>query len=245
MSATAIPDRRLADSSSHSSSRRTPRPPAAAGASYERCLVQNLDEPRLLRQFDQLAQTVLQEFPPELGGSLLLAGVGSSSHVADVAAHLARRLAAHGRASLLIDADASRPVLTQRFAAAGEHGLIDTLLDSASASRYVLETSVPHLAFLPLGQGRLSRRAALPDRVRLTLTHWRRDFLYRVIAGGVEISAALGAWARHCDATYLVVQLGVAERQQAAAATGTLVAAGARLLGAIATGVADPAGAAR
>ncbi|MCU0959294.1 MAG: hypothetical protein MUF48_04255 [Pirellulaceae bacterium] len=221
------------------SSRRAPYPLAAAGVPFEKCLVQDLDEPRLVRQFEQLAQSVLRELPPETGGSLLLAGVGSSSHVADVAAHVARRLALHGRASLLIDADASQRVLTQRFAATGEKGLVETLLESAPASRYVLATSVPQLAFLAFGQGRLARRAASADLMRTAVAQWRRDYRYTVIAGGVEASASLGALARQCDATYLVVQLGVADRQQTTLAAQTLMAAGARLLGSVATGVAD------
>lgn len=210
---------------------------AAAEVPFEVRLMQDLADPYLDRQFEQLMESVVRELPPEAGGSLLLAGVGSSSHVADVAAHLARRLAACGYRSLLVDADSQQRVLTQRFAATGEQGLMETLSEGVPSSRYALATSVPQLAFLPFGQGRLARRAAAAEVVRATIAWWRQHYGYVVVASGTEASASLGALARHCDATYLVVQLGTADRVQTARAANALIGAGARLLGSVATSV--------
>jgi len=210
----------------------------AAGTTYEMCLALEHDDPRLLRQFRRLMETIGEQFPPAQGGVLLFAGTGSSSHVADVAGGLARQLTTlcHSHV-VLVDADGTDRVLTQRFAAATEKGLADALQDAVPAGRYAVSTAVPRMAFLPFGDVASGRLAISPDAVREVVAEWRANYRYTVIAAGATLAKLTGWLGRFCDATYLVVQLGQADRGHAAYLARALTAAGARLMGTVATGV--------
>ena len=85
-----------------------------APTSYERSLAEGLHDVRLKRQFRRLAENVWKDFPSATGGTLLYAGVGSSSHIADVAGQVARQLSLPGDGDiLLVDADSTLRVLSR------------------------------------------------------------------------------------------------------------------------------------
>ncbi len=138
---------------------------------------------------------------------------------------------------ILVDADAGQRVLSQRFAAATEKGLVDALQDRTPAGRFAVLTAVPRLAFLAFGESLVWRRTVAPESVRDLFAEWKRNYRYTVIAAGGELTHLTSLLARHCDATYLVAQLGQTEKQQAWELARELTAAGARLLGSVATGV--------
>ncbi len=210
----------------------------SVGTTYEMCLALEHDEPRLVRQFHRLVETIVSQFPPERGGTILFAGAGSSSHVADVAGYVARHLTQHCSSGvILVDADETDRVLSQRFAAATEKGLVEALQDDIPAARFVVATTIARLSFLAFGEHLTARRAIAPVAVHDVVTEWRANYRYAVVAAGATLCPLAGLLARQCDATYLVVQLGAADRQQAVITAQKLTAAGARLLGSIATGV--------
>ena len=209
-----------------------------APTSYERSLVEGLHDVRLKRQFRRLADNIWKDFPSATGGTLLFAGVGSSSHIADVAGHLARQLSLPGDGDiLLVDADATLRVLSQRFAATSNSGLAEVLQQKRSAATVVIPTAVANLWFLPFGQRLNERIPTASAEVKSLLTELRRTYRYVVVAAGTGGSLLHSLISRHCDGTYLVVQLGTADRQETADLAGHLTAAGARLLGCVATGV--------
>jgi hypothetical protein len=76
----------------------------------------------------------------------------------------------------------------------------------------------------------------IPEAARELVADCRKSFRYTLLAGGGEVSPLTPHLARHCDATYLVVQLGQADRLKTVQLTHELVSSGARLLGCIATG---------
>ena len=126
-----------------------------AGTTYEMALANGLQEPRVGRQLRRLADNVAQDFPPITGGTLLLAGVGTSSHTADVAAQLGRHFTTTQQGDvILVDADATSRVLTQRFAATKERGLAEAIQDALPAARFALNTAIPRLRLLPFGDRR-------------------------------------------------------------------------------------------
>jgi len=215
-------------------------PPASSGVgtTYEMCLALEHDEPRLIRQFHRLAETIISQFPPDQGGTIFFAGAGSSSHVADVSGYVAKQLTeqCHGDV-ILVDADAADRVLTQRFAAGTEKGLVEALQDGTPAARFVVSTAIARMAFLAFGESLASRRTIASQAVRDAVAEWKTTYRYTVVAGGATLSTLTGLLARHCDATYLVVPLGQADQQQTALVAQKLTAAGARLLGSVATGV--------
>ncbi len=210
----------------------------SVGTTYEMCLALEHDEPRLARQFHRLVETIVSQFPPERGGTILFAGAGSSSHVADVAGYVARQLTQRCSSGvILVDADETDRVLSQRFAAVTEKGLVETLQDDIPATKFVVATTIMRLAFLAFGEHLTARRTIAPVAVRDVVTEWRANYRYTVVAAGATLCPLAGLLARQCDATYLVVQLGAADRQQTVITAQKLTAAGARLLGSIATGV--------
>ncbi len=212
-------------------------PMAAAGTTYEMCLADDRDDPRLTRQYRRLLNAVVAEMPPATGGTILVTGAGSSSHVADVVGQLARLLTIDCQCDVLLaDVDADQRVWSQRFAAAGDHGFVDALQDRLPVRNWAARTVVSRLTFLPFGQGLAWRRTLVAEAVRDLLSDCRKSFRYTLLAGGSEMSPLTQHVARHCDATYLVVQLGQADRLKTVQRTQELVSCGARLLGCIATG---------
>jgi hypothetical protein len=207
------------------------------GTTYEMCLALEHDDLRLLRQFRRLMETITGQFPPDAGGTLLFAGTGSSSHVADVAGMIAKELtiACHSNV-LLVDADATDRVLTQRFAADTEKGVAEALQDGVPATRFAVTTAVPRMAFLPFGASLAARHTVASQAVRDVVAEWKTAYRYTVIAGGSTLSKLTGWLSRFCDATYLVVQLGAADTQETVFVARALTAAGARLMGSVATG---------
>jgi hypothetical protein len=215
-----------------------PSSTSSAGTTYEMCLALEHDEPRLARQFRRLLDAIIGQLPTEQGGTILFVGAGSSSHVADVAGQLAKQMTIECHSDvILVDADAGQKVLSQRFAAATEKGLVDALQDGTSAERFAVFTAVPRMSFLTFGESLIWRRGVAHDAVRDVVAQWKRKYRYTVIAAGNELSHLTSLLARHCDATYLVVQLGQAEKQPTSQLARDLIAAGARLLGSVATGV--------
>ena len=73
--------------------------------------------------------------------------------------------------------------------------------------------------------------------VRDVVAEWKTNYRYTVVAAGTTLAKLTGWLARHCDATYMVVQLGEADRQHTSFVARALTAAGARLMGSVATGV--------
>jgi Mrp family chromosome partitioning ATPase len=208
------------------------------GTTYEMCLALEHDEPRLIRQFHRLVQTIVSQFPPDQGGTILFAGAGSSSHVADVSGYVAKQLTEQCQSEvILVDADAADRVLTQRFAAATEKGLVEALQDGTPAARFVVSTAIARMSFLAFGESLITRRTVPAQAARDAVAEWKANYRYAVVSAGATHTELTNLLARHCDGTYLVVQLGRADRLQTAYIGQTLTAAGARLLGSVATGV--------
>ena len=158
--------------------------------------------------------------------------------MADVAGSIAQQMTTVCHSGvILVDADAVDRVLTQRFAAETEQGLAEALQDSIPAGRFAVTTAVPRMAFLASGHSLPLQRAVSPQAVREVVAEWKASYRYTVVAAGATLSKLTGWLARFCDATYLVVQLGQADRQHAAFMTRALTAAGGRLMGGVATGV--------
>jgi Mrp family chromosome partitioning ATPase len=94
---------------------------------------------------------------------------------------------------------------------------------------------VGRLSFLPAGLARHTDLSAAGPRLEETLERLTAEFSCLLIDGGRTGDLAATALARQADATYLVVQLGAVETSEAQAALRDFRAAGARVLGSIAT----------
>jgi Mrp family chromosome partitioning ATPase len=194
--------------------------------------------PRIDRQFRRVADAIAAEFPLPRGGTITFSGVGSDSHVADVSMNVARQLALHPGASVvLVDGDAESRLLTERSAAAASDGLAEVLQQQTSISSVLEPTPIGNVRFLPFGDSRKALNPIAPDKVRATLADLRQAACYTVIAAGTGTGSLHAILSRHSDGTYLVVQLGVASHQDTSGLARFLSRAGARLLGCVATSV--------
>ena len=217
-----------------------PRKTRSAGTTYEVSLAQGIGNTRLARQYRRLAENIVNDFPASQGGTLFVSGVGPTGHIADVAGQIAVELTQAVDADvLLVDADADRKVLTQRFAANNERGLSESLHEGTLASGAVLHAAVPRLRFLPFGNVGLTRRTVAWQAVEGMLEDLRRSNRYVILASDGPEGPLAEAVGRYADGSYLVVQLGNSEISQLHDAMANLTSAGARLLGCIATGVTE------
>jgi Mrp family chromosome partitioning ATPase len=112
------------------------------------------------------------------------------------------------------------------------------LQDRTSIEATVVSTDVDNLRFVPFGDRRLARNPIAPGSVSALLSQLHQDCRYVVMAAGIETSKLLAMLSRASDGTYLIVQLGAAQRQDTSALADFLSRAGARLLGCIATSAA-------
>jgi Mrp family chromosome partitioning ATPase len=217
-----------------------PRTQRSAGTTYEVSLAAGIGNARLSRQYRRLVENIVNEFPMTTGGTLFITGVAPTGHVADVAGQVAVELTRMADIDvLLVDADADRKVLTQRFAANNERGLSESLHEGTLASAAILHAAIARLRFLPFGNASLTRRTVAWQAVEGMLVDLRRTSRFVVLASDGCDSPLAEAVSRYADGSYLVVQAGRSENEQMSRSLASLTAAGARLLGCIATGVGE------
>lgn len=214
-----------------------PRVSAAAGTTYEAALARGPDDARLARQLRRTVQHILAEFPRGKRAAIFITGPGSAPHAVDVAGLLARELAQQQMQTLIVDADGEQRVLSQRFAATGALALSDVVVDGLTPRRAILKSLIPGLEVMPYGTATPTRRTVEFSQVRALIDGLLSTHTYVIVsAGGTR--DVLSRWlARCCDATYLVVRLGLAEHKEVTEAVDYWTNAGARILGAIATAV--------
>lgn len=220
----------LAPRSTRGVSRAVPRSPQP--------LSTGVHDARVGRQYRRLAENIIREFPAPAGGTILFAGIGSSTHIADVAEHVARQLASQPDVDVaLADGDADKQVLSKRLAREGDVGLADVCQQQTSVAPALVNTAIQGVRFLPFGDRCNARNPIANEIIRSTLADLRQLCHYTVIALGTNTSPLGAMLSRHSDGLYLVVQLGMANRKETSDLAGHFTRAGARLLGCVATSV--------
>jgi Mrp family chromosome partitioning ATPase len=168
--------------------------------------------------------------------TLVFVGIGPASTTQETILYAATLLAEREQQSvLLIDADPARRSLTTGLEFETQRGLTELLSSDDQPRNYCQLTAVGRLSFLPAGLARHTDLSAAGPPLELTLEKLAAEFSCLLIAGGTTSDLAATALARQADATYLVVQLGAVEASEAQAALRDFRAAGARVLGCIAT----------
>ncbi len=193
---------------------------------------------RVERQYRRLADNIMREFPASLGGTILFSGVGSSRHIAHVAEQVTHQLSVQAAVRVaLVDGDPDTQLLSERLAVNGDCGLVEAIQQQTSVASALTATEVPNVDFLPFGDCCHASAPVANTLVRSVLDDLRQLCRYTVIASGTNTSPLCAMLSRHCDGMYLVVQLGMAGRQETADLASHFTRAGARLLGCVATSV--------
>jgi Mrp family chromosome partitioning ATPase len=114
-------------------------------------------------------------------------------------------------------------------------GLAELIAGKGVAKNSCQPTATKGLSFLPAGQLQAVADLGAAEALEKALGQWKSEFDCVLIDTGDWSGDTCSALARQSDATYLVVELGAVETSAAQAALARLRAAGARVLGCIAT----------
>ena len=212
-----------------------PVPPLRQPTLLERAIRRTLAEPLRSEPVRQLADRLKADLDQVAGRSILIAGVGPASETHEVILQAAAILAEAGEPILVIDGDAARRTLTSQLELREGTGLAELAHGEEPDSDPICGTSFDNLSVLPLGKVRLPDPASVGNRLAAIVQSLEESYRLVIIDGGRTGEQAAPALARLCDATYFVVRLGETEAVQAQSALRDFRAAGARLLGCIAT----------
>ncbi len=161
-----------------------------------------------------------------LGGEK--AAFASLLHVATISAERLANV-------LLVDGDSSRCRLSVGMEQGQARGLCEVVGGTAESKECIAKTATGGLSFLPAGQLRHYDFSTAGSGLESSLAELSGEFDRVLIDAGRAGEPGVAALARQADATYLVVELGSVETSAAQAALAELRAAGARVLGCIAT----------
>lgn len=201
----------------------------------ERTIRRALADPARSEPFRQLADRLLSDLEASGGRSIVITGIGPASETHEVILHTAAVLAERGEPILVVDADAAHRALTCQLDLPACRGLVEALRPEHDPLALVQPTAFESLSVLPLGQARLGDPAAAANRLAAVVQTLEASYRLVLIDGGRSSELAAATLARLSDATYFVVRLGQTEAALAQAAVRDFRAAGARVLGCIAT----------
>jgi Mrp family chromosome partitioning ATPase len=208
------------------------RPPT----SLERSIRRTLSDPNRAQPLLQLAHRLARDLEQTGSKTVLWIGVGASSGTHESLLAAAAILAPEQPGqTLLIDADLKRRPLSEALEFGQEPGLAELLSSGELLRAPCRPTAFEKVSLLPAGLVHNVDLAAAGSRLDDVLKNLAADYSLLLVDGGRSVDPAAAALARLADATYFVVQLGAVEASEAQAALRDFRAAGARVLGCIAT----------
>ena len=204
----------------------------------ERGVRRTLSEPHRRQPLTDLAARLRQDAHQTGSRTMLLAGIGPDGSTHETALHVAALIAEEGGNILLIDADLARRQLSTDLDDLQELGLTDLTREGIISAELLQPTGFEGLSFLPAGTQRFADLENAADRLARSVGQLAGQFDLVLVDAGRVGEPSTATLARLSDATYVVVQLGTVEASQAQQGLRELRAAGARVLGCIATGAA-------
>jgi len=218
-----------------------PRPaeatPARPASAVERQIRRTLSDPIRSQPIRELAGRLYRDAQQAQSKTIAVVGVGSESATHETLLYVGTLLVERSGADiLLVDADVARRPLSEALESGDQRGLAELLAGPDGRARDLCRpTATDKLLLLPAGLSRHVDLSTTGPRLVQTLSQLRTDFSLVLIDGGRAADLAASALARQADGTYFVVRLGTVETSEAQAALASFRAAGARVLGCIAT----------
>jgi Mrp family chromosome partitioning ATPase len=209
---------------------------ARAACEVERAVRRTLSDSVRSRPVRELAERLRKDIEQTAAKTVVFVGIGSSSDAHEALVYAATLMAEQTpQKVLVVDANFSNRSLSESLDYARETGLAECIRDTTSAVERCRPTSVDRLSLLPAGQLSPVDMAADTSSLTRVLEQLGQAFDFIFVDGGRTDNAASRTLARLADAAYFVVQLGTVETATAQAALSDFRAAGARVLGCIAT----------
>jgi Mrp family chromosome partitioning ATPase len=194
-----------------------------------------LDTPK--QAFSELTDTVLQQFPLGPCSVLLVADADGHSCGESVAYQLALQLAEKkvGKV-LLVDSHFEQRKLSERLALGFEIGLADLLSTNKTIDETLCETECSNLDFLPVGTDRMCKRRS-PDSTWLAdnILTLKDEYQFVIVSVGNVFHRSTEMWGRHCDASYMAIEMNTTNQTIAQSGVVRLQQFNARLLGCVVT----------
>jgi Mrp family chromosome partitioning ATPase len=211
-------------------------PPGRAATVIERQIRRTLSDPIRSRPLRELAERLYRDAQQTKSKTIAVVGLGGESATHDTLLYVATLLAERVASDMvLVDADLARRELTEALEAGQQAGLGELIAGSGNPRQSCQSTAVNRLLFLPAGPSRHTDLSAVGSRLEEVLSQLRTEFSLVLIDAGRAADLAASALARLADATYFVVRLGAVETSEAQSSLASFRAAGARVLGCIAT----------
>jgi Mrp family chromosome partitioning ATPase len=211
-------------------------PVVKAACELERQVKRSLSNPIRSQPLVDLVDRLIRDMEQTESKTLAFVsmGVSDDSHLAILQAGmlLAEKRSKH---VLLIDGDVSRRALSEGLEYGRCPGLSELCAGKAETASVCQATATKQLSFVPAGQTQPANDSAAEKSLTKALGQWNGEFDCILIDAGSAGSGFASALAQSSDAAYLVVELGAVETNTAQAALARLLAAGARVLGCIAT----------
>ena len=201
----------------------------------ERTVRRTLADAERSEPYRQLADRLRTDMEKSGGRTVLISGVGPASETHEVVLHVSAVLAERGQPILMIDADAARRNLSEQLELAEQAGLAEAVHASRDPLLLVEPTAFDELSLLPIGARGAGEPASSANRLAGVVQSLESRFRLVLIDGGRADDAGAATLARLSDATYFVIRLGETGAAAAGAAVSEFRAAGARVLGCIAT----------
>ena len=187
--------------------------------------------------FTDLTDKVLDDFPLGPCSVLLVADVDGRSSGYAVAYQLAYRLAARKVGKVLIvDSHFEDRELTERLALGNEIGLADILAMDKTLDETICDTNLSNLEVLPVGTETMCKRKS-PDSkwIAENIRSFRDEYQFVIVFVGNVFHRSTAMWAKHCDASYMAIELGASNQTVAKSGVVRLQQFGARLMGCVVT----------
>ena len=180
---------------------------------FESTIIQTLRLNRIREQYADCWRTIQQSGEMRPPRVVALTECCNESHSAHVLGHVAVWLARDvGKHVLLVDADLERRELTRQFCLNHARGLADVCMLRCDWPETVVPTSHPSLSVLPLGNGPIDVARWDAFQIANLVKQWKELFDTILIDAGDPRSPLFRTVYPTCDATYLLVRLGLTPR---------------------------------
>ncbi|MEZ6116759.1 MAG: cellulose synthase operon protein YhjQ/BcsQ [Pirellulaceae bacterium] len=224
------------DAPKYTETRRPPAPPAniVAPTFYERDLLERLANSACEEQLQRIANSLADA--PQV---VIFVSCEVTRRTSDVASQFGIYLADRGESTLLVDANADAPFLTERFCRTQQPGFGEAYQNPGDTDEWVQTTSMQNLRLLPFGQ---VGSHAFSTTSRIDANHIERliNFVnkrhsFTVMDAGHADSPLTQTLLPFCDAVILVVETNRTSQKAAQKAAYRIRRSGGTLQGCVVT----------
>ncbi len=201
---------------------------------YESSINANLLSKQLADQYQRLANAMISATSPGVSVAVMCVSADETNDSADTISHVAAIISEQELGQILIiDCDVRSKTLTKQFERAADTGVAESLRGEVDWRKSVSSLSFKHVSFLAAGSGKAKNVAEISPNLATLLHQAKQDYQFVLIDAGYCNAPMPQILGRCCDLTYLLVELGQTDIDQARRSVQKLRTAGSRVMGCI------------